>query len=334
MKNVSAIAAVLLLGGCSLINSFDDLKPQASDGGGAGGKSGGGGGKGTGGSATGGGLARRLRSRKPGPADPATPARAANRTPVAARERVAAEAPEPVAPRTKTSWCQAAPGGAIVVYQSTKAPAVSEVWVLDPATGAALSKTNSPNVAAILNDPNTDNWYWFETTGPLAATATLYVRELSLPGGRWRDLGPGVIVPAPVGAVGLLNGGIAYLSGSQVDPTARVVTVLNTSNQKSVKKEFADVPLDPAAARTPCSTRATELGSSPIRPRRAAPSPWCLQETGSNCTTVGTNSICNIDLLRVSVDLSAGGSGAAADAAAVTVGKLNSGGGNARVRSG
>ncbi len=328
MKKTSATGALLLLlGGCSLINKFDDVKPQ-NDGGGVGA----GGAQGSGGAATGGnggGAGATLDAGSGGAYDSGAGGAGGGASGGAGGTGGGGGAGGAVV--ESDVFHPGGPGGAIVSYQSTKTPATSVIWVLNPATGAEVSKKTVGNVVAILNDPNSDNWYFFETASPTAATATLQVRALDVESGDWRDVGAGVTVPVPSSNVVLLNGGIAYVSGSATSiQGTRPVTILDTANAAKVTK-FADVPLD--AGTNAVLDSSVRLGVIAHPSSKGGSVTVVLEETGTSCVA-GTRSdpsitLCNIDLLRVSVDLTAGGSGATVDTSApVAVGQVNPTGGS------
>ncbi|HVU05184.1 MAG TPA: hypothetical protein VHE30_25725 [Polyangiaceae bacterium] len=231
-----AAGTVLLLTGCSLINSLDAVKPQATDedsgahggsgsggkggsasggkggslsdagsggsSGGNGGTSGSGGGGGTGGGATGGN----------GPVDSGNP--------------------DVFNPNN--------PAGAIVAYNKptgTGAPAPSLI-VISPTTGEILSSEPMNAVRGIVNDGITDRWYIFEqTTAMPTDPVKLHVRELDTATGRWREIGSATGLPVPAGRLVPLKDRLAYLSTPtpiSPNPATHTLTILDVADPANI----------------------------------------------------------------------------------------------------
>jgi hypothetical protein len=241
MKNLRLAALVSLLTGCSLINSLDQVKPEADNdaGGGRGGKKGSGGSSpmdsGVGGTMTGGkgggGAGGMSGTGNTGGRDAATDASEGG-----TGGDAGSGGGGPITPDAGDAgdgggnFTPGGPGGAIVLYN----PTGKNVYVLDPKDGHQLSSEPAIRILAIANDPITDNWYFFRQPGRVSDPAELQVRQLNTTTGAWRDLGTATLVPIPLlPSVGVLNGRIVYLSTpdpASGDQTMVGLTVVDTSN--------------------------------------------------------------------------------------------------------
>jgi hypothetical protein len=324
MKKASLTVALLLVGGCSVINSLDDVKPPLSTatGGasGAGGGSAGGGKGGKGGALSdasaggkagaGGTVGTGGRDASVGGAGGVSGAGGGAGTGGGGRGGT---------PPTDAQTDVFVPGGAtgaIVVYQSDPISKKLLLWVLDPSNGTSFSPpTDTLAIQAIAHDPLTDLWYLFREPAVGATTAPLQVRELSLPSGRWRDRGAPVAVPIVGGTVGVLNGRLAYLSkpnANSVDQAKSNLTVLDTTNPDKVTQVL---PLTLAAAMPGIKLGLT---ANPAASKIGGSVTVVLREA-----TPCAGAACQVSVLRVTV----GATAVQADTTAVQVGMVSPTGG-------
>jgi hypothetical protein len=231
LSNVAVASAVALVASCSLINSYDEVKPAVDEtggrtssgggsetggtdasSGGSGGSSGGSGG--SGGTEAGAGGASGSGGTQASGGAPATGG--------AAIEDSGADA-----------FVPGGDGGAIVAFIA----ASSRLVVLNPADGALLSSEPMGNVRGIANDLDTDLWYIFEQTGTPVEPIKLHVRQLNVNSGRWHEVGTATGAPHPSSRPQVMNGRLAYLSTptpAAPDAAAFTLTILNTEDPARV----------------------------------------------------------------------------------------------------
>jgi hypothetical protein len=257
MKTVSFCFSIFALAGCSLINTFDDVKKSpigsgGQDGGGTGGKTGG-----TGGSTSptdGGGGAQSGGKTGAGGGGGAGGGAGSGGTSGSdgggATGGVAGTGGKAPADSGADAFVVDNTAGVLVSYNFTD----KKLYVLDPETGAPLSSEPMGSVRAIINDGATDNWYIFEATGPLTGGVTVHSRELNTKTGKWLELGKTSGFPVPVGAVpGVPTNRIAYFSDPTPSLTAQppdfTLTVLDTTDPAHVKLFGAKNRALPAGAK-------------------------------------------------------------------------------------
>jgi hypothetical protein len=224
------VAAILLLGGCSVINSLEDVKPALkSDAGtgasGRGGRRGSGGGAGNdasaGGGTTGGGGASETGGAGGG-------------------SQTGGQGGTSGRPNDGGGADVFVPGGnngVIVAYNKPAAPLKPQLLVLHPADGTQLSAEEMGAVKGIVNDALTDLWYIFEQKGTPLDPLVLHVRELRTSDGKWLEIGTKSGVPYPASRIVTLNGRLAYLSTTtpiSPDPLTHTLTILDTTDPTRV----------------------------------------------------------------------------------------------------
>ncbi|HEX4338165.1 MAG TPA: hypothetical protein VH062_19790 [Polyangiaceae bacterium] len=296
MKNACFAATIALLSGCSLINSLDSVKPEASDDAGSGGN-GGKGGKGSGGRATDGGAGGSLG----GAGGEGTGGESAGGESgmgggtdagIAGAATVDSGAGGGAAGGTDGgggtvdggNFTPGGPNGAIVVYDAKE----QKTFVLDPTDGHAVASAASPVYLAIVNDPATDYWYAFRQVAAVGGPTQLLVKELNTTTGEFRDIGKAVTVPTPITpTIGVLNQRLAYLSyPTGADPTASTFTVLDTTDVGTIFVRSNQKAL-PAGGKVALTARgnASDVGGSVSIVITNA-------QTGAACI----GGVCNVDV--------------------------------------
>jgi len=249
MKNAYFAATIALLSGCSLINSLDSVKPEASETDGGTGGHAGKGGKGSGGHAGSGGNAGDSAGGTAGAADTGGTTGAGGTTGtdagIAGMDAGAGGsgivdsgaggggggAEAGTGGTDGGTFTPGGPNGAIVAYD----PDAQKTLVLDPTDAHQVSSFESIRILAFANDPATDYWYVFRQPGKPTDPAELQVRQLNTTTGEWQDVGAPTTVPAPMTpTVGVLNQRLAYLSVDPLNPTTGAFTVLDTSNVPTI----------------------------------------------------------------------------------------------------
>lgn len=265
MRVVSPYAVLFALAGCSVINSFDDVKPQAttSDTGGSGNETGGKGGT-SGGSSNSGGSSGADASAggtvASGGAAGSTTAGGAGGKGGAAGS-TAGSAGVGGNEGGADVFVPGGPKGALVSYNA----ADKKLYVLDPDTGKALSSEPMNRVRGIVNDggsdPN-DHWYILEdvTAGqPLSDPVALHVRDLDVTTGAWKEIGSLPAVPPPFYSRAVAfgaspNAGIAYLTDPATPPSGGsvahlvVIDVTNPTKPAIVPLSTGPTGINPVAA--------------------------------------------------------------------------------------
>jgi hypothetical protein len=230
--SVATALLALLAGGCSLINSFDDVV-QAGDGGS--------GGMTTGGVGAGGGTTGGAGGTTGGAGGDGGTGGVVSTGGVGATGGVGGGEPDVFVP--------GGDGGAVVAYSSpASAGASGTLYVLDPTSGATRISESMGTVTAIAYDGQTDYWYIFERTGTLGEAHNLRVRQMDVTNWAWREVSV-LEVPAPKSnnEVGVLRNRLAYLSyeaSSPIGEQARV-TILDTTDPAAVTiiaPEFRTLP--------------------------------------------------------------------------------------------
>jgi hypothetical protein len=223
-SSTAAIAAAFAFAaGCSLINSFDDLKTEAPA---TGGKTSTGGNESTGGSESTGGADASADGGETTDGGGGTGGTATGGATGTGGGGVikdsGADAP----------FVPGGDGGAIVGFSN------KQLVVLNPIDGTLLSAENMGTVRGITNDVATDVWYIFEQTGLATEPLTLHVRELRTSDGKWNEIGKLAAVPVPASSrPQALNGRLVYLSTPTPltsDPATLQLTVLNTQDPTKV----------------------------------------------------------------------------------------------------
>jgi hypothetical protein len=219
-----------LSSGCSVINSFDDVKPESVNSGG--GANGGKGGKqdgGVGGGTSSGGTSNGGTSNGGAGGTAGTGAGGVSAGGTGGGGGSAGAA----------GGGGGAPGdggipdvGAIVAYNSTD----NKLYVLDPSTGKALHSEALGKVDSITYDPVQDRWYIFEAGTTPKDPAKLHVRDLNPGTGVWNELHTVDQVPIPRHTT-TTKDRLVYISApaGTIDPSAYALDVLDTSNPATVK---------------------------------------------------------------------------------------------------
>lgn len=220
LSNVAVASAVGLVAACSVLNSFEDVKPESEQTGGRTGNSGGGTGDGGDSSASGGSSGSGGSGGSGGDSSGGVGGEAST-----GGETGTGGAP--IEDAGKDAFTPGGPGGAIVAYADKK------LVVLNPVDGAPLSSEDMGTVRGIANDVRTDLWYIFEQTGTPSEPLTLHVRELRIADGKWREIGTATGAPYPFSRVFPMNGRLAYLSTPTPNSPAAegaTLTVLNVED--------------------------------------------------------------------------------------------------------
>jgi hypothetical protein len=290
--------AVVLAAGCSLINSFDDVVPQADETGGSpgtGGKTGGTGGSdasadgGSGGASTGGTSATGGTTTDGG----------GGGTPPGSGGAATGGSGE-IKDSGADVFIPGGNDGVIVAYYAPDgaAPSKRVLAVLSPVDGAELSSEPMGSVRGIANDVQTDLWYVFEaTSAAVTDPLTLHVRELNTKNGRWREVATVKGVPVPsTSRPQALNGRLAYLSTPPLvapDPANVGLTVLNTQNPGKI------APLTANAVPLPQGVKQGLLGA----PTSAIGGVLSVIYLSDTCAPVedGGTAVCDVNVLKYSV---------------------------------
>jgi len=225
MKRLGLAWCLAFAGGCSLVNTFDevDREAESSGSGGANGSGGNGsggdgsGGNGSGGDGSGGAGSGGVTDAGAG----GSPASGGGDGGPGAGGALPEAGP----------FDPDVPVGVIVAYRRT----TMDLAVVNVESGTLVSAEPIGAVGGIVNDGPTNTWYIVEQGGTPAAPSTLRARRLDPVSGEWREAGT-LSVPAPLSAIGVLNRRLVYASdagaGSRTftlvdiaDPTTmRIVT--------------------------------------------------------------------------------------------------------------
>lgn len=204
----------LFAAGCSILNAYDDVKEAVDAGaagsGGSGGDAGAGGEAGTGDDAGGSGGGGGTAGSGGGAGDAAS------------------------------EDAQPADRGAIVVGGTGNLPdagaATGQVLsVLDPESGAELSREAMNKLTSLNYDGLADVWYILEKGATAFGQQTLHARTLGNDG-QWTELAKLTVPPLANARLGVLNGRIVYVAWIPTDagvPSETGLVVIDTSNVKS-----------------------------------------------------------------------------------------------------
>jgi hypothetical protein len=266
MRVVSSYVVILALGGCSVINSFDEVKTEAT---GAGGSAGDGtGGKGgTGAKASGGASGADAGSggTEPGGADgggaggTATGGRGGGTGGGGGAGGAGGAGGQAGDSGGPDAFTPGGPKGALVTWNPTD----QSLYVLDPDTGKDLSSEKMELVRSILNDgaadPN-DHWYILEGARDNANQAkpvAFHARALNTTTGEWKELGGLTTVPPPAKRPVVLGSGGKSFFAYLTDPNA---TASSGADANLVVIDVTD-PTKPAMVNIPPATRTLPPGN-------------------------------------------------------------------------
>lgn len=260
MRLLSPYAAIFALAGCSLINSFDDVKPEALEAGATGGKGGKGGAESGGAENSGGSDAGSDASAGGTPSSGGKGGTGGKGTGGKGGAGGGAGGGGGGAGGTGDGGPSCKPGGpngALVTYNG--AAAEKKLYVLDPDTGKPLAPGEPmERVRAIVNDgasDPTDKWYIIEgAPDPTdqSAPVNLHVRQLDAVHGCWLETGTLNSVPPPSSkpvTFGSSSSYLAYLtdpnksSSSGSDANLVLIDVTDPTKPALVKLDTTINPL-------------------------------------------------------------------------------------------
>ncbi len=234
LRLLSSFAVLAVIGGCSVINKFDDVKDQPSTGG-SGGSSGSGGSAGVSGSAGSGGTAGAAggtggTAGSAGASGTAGASGSSGSSGTGGSAGSAGAAGSDAGPPLKD-------GLIVMAAEETANASKFELDVIDPWTGKLLGTPETTHVQAVAYDSQLDHWYIFKQGTTAVDPATLSVRTYDRKTEKWTELGSAV-VPAPTSQsmLAVLKDRILYQS--TVKPTSGAPTqglsIIDTSNLANI----------------------------------------------------------------------------------------------------
>lgn len=293
---LSLLSVLVVVGGCSLINKFDDVKQSPATGGtggaaGSGGTAGSGGG--TGGTAGIDGSA--------GTAGSAGVSGAAGTGGTSGTGGTAGGSGSGGTAGAAGSDAGPTKQGLIVMAADTTAsPPQHELDVLDPWTGKRIGQAEQTHALAVAYDAQRDLWYVFKEGTTPVDPATLSMRTFDRGTGKWTELGSGV-VPAPYSQsmLAVLKDRVLYLSVFKPTsgPLQYGLSILDTSKPASISV------LGASPGQTALPVAFSDARALIGRPNSAAAggNATLVSEPSQNCSVDAGTSVCPIHVETVTV---------------------------------